>query len=528
MSNLVAGGWRETPIKSIVDAIIVPTLVLGDQWSLELSLINSKGNVVAAAKERFSPDFNRDDLHRVMQVIAGNLSKKFPFEGAIVGQDDKYYTINMGTTTGHNVKIGDIFSIYSAQPDASGLPKNHQKMGWASAVKVDEATTKLSPIEIKPGDEIAIGDLVECRGSKEEPGETFKFKVSDTMKAIAQANVYVGDNWAGSTDKNGLLEIKKNWIAGSTTLNVIKRGYSNFTQEVDFSSHPEIAIALKRELALLHLETMPSGAKVYMDQKQIGISPLWLPIPATSSLVKLEIKDVAGYKPLAFALELQEGSLDLSGARRINLEKDLLTEVGVLLNLGKVAQAVDKINQIGVTHSDYLMAQYRLGEIYLTMLGKPALAAKAFHNITKDPTVTNFTDKKLAGALANEGLALFQAADNLQNSGETAAATAHYKESVKVFNKAETNIKFIPADQSEEASRKLLFHRSLALSRLFMSTADESYRREAIKSWERYVNNHSDQEQNEEANHTYLEDAKMYLKQLATSAKQGKNDDKAF
>ena len=526
IDDLASTGWGTTPLKSIIDAIIVPTLIVSDQWILELSLINSKGLVISAAKERLANDINRDDIRRATQVIAGNLAKKFPFEGSVIGKDEKYFIVNLGTGTGHSVKDGDLLNIYTNESDTLDA-RNHRKIGWAEIVGVSDLSSKIKIGALKPGSEINIGDIVELRGPNDGPADMLRLKVADNspnaIKPIAQANVYIGEGWIGSTDKNGLLEIKKSLMSGSNQLKIIKRGYHSFGKEFSSYSNTNLEIELTQEMALFRLETSPSGAKIYIDGKQLGNSPIVSSVAASSNLVKLEIRDVNGYKPFSAVFELKNGALDLTGAHKISLEKDLLADVKVLLNLGKVTQAIDKINQISPTHSDYLMSQNQLGEIYLTMLKKPALAAKSFHNITKNPAVAAFIDKRFIGSFVNEGLALFQTADNLQNAGELEAAKAHYKEALKVFSNVAPHVGLLPADQNERIVRSISFHRALALQRLWSSTAEESYRISALKYWEDYIGTSGTQPNADETDIQYLEAAKTYQKQLARTAKRRDN-----
>ena len=51
MGELIRRGWQDTDLKASVDALLMPTLITSGKAVLELSVVDSMGHVLAAAKE---------------------------------------------------------------------------------------------------------------------------------------------------------------------------------------------------------------------------------------------------------------------------------------------------------------------------------------------------------------------------------------------------------------------------------------------------------------------------------------------
>src|SRR5690606_14058369 len=134
--------------------------------------------------------------------------------------------------------------------------------------------------------------------------------------------------------------------------------------------------------AFLKIESQPTGATVRLDGKVVGKTPLKSPVPVPSGFAKLEVEGPTGFKTFTQILELDEGTLDLTGVGMVKLERDLLGDAGKLLQAGKVDQAVAKLQEVPAEHTDYLLSRHQLGEVYLTRTQQPAEAAKAFGQVT--------------------------------------------------------------------------------------------------------------------------------------------------
>ena len=74
ISYALKRGWLNTPLKGSVDALLLPTLsVIGNDLRLEISLIDSQGRILAAARE----NLNGDNLRKIIFQTATTLLEKF-------------------------------------------------------------------------------------------------------------------------------------------------------------------------------------------------------------------------------------------------------------------------------------------------------------------------------------------------------------------------------------------------------------------------------------------------------------------
>src|SRR5690606_9643874 len=128
---------------------------------------------------------------------------------------------------------------------------------------------------------------------------------------LPQTNLYLNDQWLGATDDTGRLYLD---VTGSGTLKAIKHGFQQFSQPVELKPNGKLVVTLRRETAFLRVESKPTAATIKLDGVVIGKTPLKSPVPVPAGFVKLEIEGPAGYKPYVSVLELDQGTLDLSGA----------------------------------------------------------------------------------------------------------------------------------------------------------------------------------------------------------------------
>jgi hypothetical protein len=516
LSEMLRKGWQQTEVKGEIDALIVPTIVVGASKTLELSVVDSRGKTIAAAKETLDHLSDVSAIDHAVAKIAEKLRRSFPFEGAISGKDGEVQFLNFGSSIGIDVRKGDQFVVMGTQIGEYGRTQDFVEIGTLEVINADASTTTAKVLNLAPRAVIRIGDAVVFKGGGaaglEQKSTAFLKIVADErgqQTPVAQANVYLNEQWLGASDAGGKLYLDKKATSERGMLRVVKPGYSDFNRELTFEGRRSVEIKLEKSQVLLTIDSEPTQAHVFVDGKLVGVTPLMTPTAIPTGFVRLEVKGPEGYKTYAKVLDLQEGVIDYTGGKRIILEKDFQTAIATLSRSGKYQEAVEKLKSVPKEHSDYLNSQHQIGELYLTRLGEPALAASAFANVTTDPIVKNFVDKRFIGSHINEGVALFETAERLQGQDAELAAM-HYQKAAEVLTRVSAQLRFVPEDQYQKALQSVGYHQALALHKLWYQSKQPEYLNQAFKSWRAYLES---ADQKDLSATPMIENAKVFMKQ---------------
>lgn len=513
-------GWQDTELKASVDAVLLPTMAFGgSKASLELSVIDSRGRVLAAAAESLDDPEDKESIARAVGQIAKKIARAFPFEGAILSKEADKVVINIGYSSGRGIRAGDSLDISGVQSEKFGRTQAHRRIASLVVREVNDTTATCAVQSLVPRATIERGDMVALRQRRalEQGGAQLRV-VAGTGKdsatqPVGQANIYLNDAWIGATDSAGRLYAE---VTGLGQIKVIKHGYATLSQQVELKAGAKVDLALKRETAFVRIESKPAGVSVKIDGKAIGKTPLNAPVPVPSGFVKLELEAPKGYKSFASVLELDQGTLELTGANAVALERDDRTEAQTLLAANKIDEAIAKYREIPEGHSDWLIAQHELGEIYLTRLDQPAKAAEAFGRVTATPAVKQFADKRFIGSHIDEAIALFMTGEKLSDENRE-AAIAHYKHSIETFEAVLPHLRFVKSEQYPQAVHNVDFHRALARHRLWQYSQDPAVLADTLRSWRAYLDGSARSVPADAVSKTYVENARVYFKQATAS-----------
>lgn len=516
-TELMKSGWQETNLKANVDALLRPTLIMKGKPVIELSVVDSQGQTLAAAKESLDSITDAASVARAVAVIGKKITRAFPFEGAVLKKSADNVTLNLGYGSGRSIKPGDRLEVFGIQSDKLGRNQTQKKIGEVIVREVFDTSSKAKVSKLAPRSVIDRGDLVVLRPRKAPQISSYQIRVSGNVKGvsnspISQANVYFNDHWIGATDEQGRIYSD---LKGAGTIKVVKHGFQQYSKPITLKPKGKLTVRMRRETAFVRIATKPPGAAVKVEGRRIGKTPLSTPIPVPAGFVKVEIDAPPGYKDFSSVMELDEGTLDLTGVNEIQLEQDFREAAGRLITAGKIEQAVERLNKIPPSHSDYLIAQHEVGEIYLTRMNRPADAAAAFSKVTKSPAVSSFNDKRFIGSHINEGIALFMTAEQLQDQPE--AAKAHYVKAVEVLEKVTPHLRFVPRDQYAQAVHNVDFYKALSRHKLWGYTEDPAVLSETVRSWKSYLEGSALSVPIEGTSKSYIENARVYYKQAKSS-----------
>jgi hypothetical protein len=500
LTSSLRRGWKPSP-RVNVDAVLIPTVVFSRAASgakatpsqLELALVDARGKVLVAAKEKLS-GYGDDAVGRSVSSLSRRLLRGFPFEGAVLERGPKFVTINMGSSSAGGIQSGDELDVYGVQSNRAGSQQKQQKIALLKVSRVSDRSSECEVRQLEPRASISKGDLVVLRPRAlptvvAEEGAKIRVVTAarggDT-EAVAQANVYFNEKWVGSTDDEGLLVASTSGIKGEGTLRVVKQGFAESVITTALAKSRPVDVRMSRAQSFLRINSNPSGAKVRVEGKPLGKTPLMSPVPVPGGFVRIEVEGPQGFKIYSQVMEMDQGTLDLTGPNAIILERDLRAIAKELLASGKVKQALAQLESVPAGHTDYLLANHEAGEIYLTMLADPARAAGAFAKVTANPAVKEFLDKRFIGSHVDEGIALFLAAEKLRGS-DPAAARAHYDKVVSVLSGVHSQLRFVPRDQFGQSLHQTEYHLALAKHRLWQVSKDAGLLSQVVASWRTYL-----------------------------------------
>ena len=509
--SLIKKGWRNHDIKSQIDAVLVPTVILHEPMTLEIKLVDSQGKVLAAGKEDLKNFTDRKAISNSVKNLAKKIVRRFPFEGTITEGENNKFKINLGFGEGRAIKTGDQFEVYGIKTGIKGQTKTHTKIGTAKATSTMEYTSKIAITHTEPRSIIDVGDKVVFTGSSRTSGNRMSVQVRDpeNRQGLAQANVYFKGKWLGSTDESGRLQTNT-YLKGRGLLKVIKHGYETFSKETKLGKAGLMQVPLKRVSAFLRIESEPSNLSVFLDKKFIGKTPFEESIPVPSGFVKLEVLGENGFKNHMQILELDQGTLDLSGDRKIKMEKNFRALARNMINNGKIPEAIELLNSIPKTHSDYKQGQHQAGVVHMTLTNEPAKAAEAFHNVTSDKEVADFRDKRFIGSHINEGVSLHLTAKELEKDGEVEAAMAHYEKSVEILSRVAPQIRFVKKNDYQQAYDNVYYYMALSHQNSWSISKNPGNLHSAQDSWQRLL----DGRRKNSKKTALIKNANIYLKQV--------------
>lgn len=521
-TELKRRGWETTPFKATFDVLMVPTIITGAKPAIEISLVNSSGQVLAAAREELESISDDASIDRALYVVSHKIIKSFPFEGAVVGKEADKVLVNIGHAQGRGIKAGDLVDVYGVQAEKFGVKEQHRKIGTLTIREVFDSQSKSSVGWLAPRAIMERGDLIilRPRRSVESTSAQIRVSVQEGQKAVdvAQANIYLNGHWIGTTDESGRLYVDP---AGSGSLRVVKHGFREHLADAKFSPKSRMDIGLVRESSFLRVDSKPSGAKVFVEGKVVGRTPLTTPLAVPSGFIKLRLESGSGWKPYSTVLELEEGTLDLTGPRAIVMETDFMAQAHRLMKVGKNAEAAQILERIPVTHSDHLVGRYEAGDIWLSVLDNPAKAEACFSEVLANEGVKSFADKRFVGAHINAAITQFRLAETLIDQ-DPSLAKGYYQKVMEGLDAVLPHLRFVPSDQYNQAVHSVDYHRALARHRLWSFSHDPRLLVDTVKTWQAYLEGDARSLPPEGAAKALVENAEVYFKQAVASLEQAR------
>jgi tetratricopeptide (TPR) repeat protein len=414
------------------------------------------------------------------EAAAAKVVDVFPFEGHVLGFEEDRPITSLGSGKDRGVKKGDGVAVrrWDGVTPAKKAPLKLAGMGKGVVRKVDGEFSRVE-LSQKGAGAPAIGDTVVLLPRAAEAAFsssvvlTVKAGKEGSEKTFSDVNVYRDGVWVGTTSAGGELRVPVAAREKHVFL-FVRGGIKPYQEEITMAEAGSKTVILPLSLARLKLESEPSGARVLVDDEEVGVTPLETDVLMGFRRVKVE---AAGEDWRAFDKILEFTSLeeDYTGGRRIVLQKDVLRKSDALVDAGDIDGAIALLSQVPSGHPDYSSAHHRLAGLYLDEKKDPAKAAAEYERVLELPENRELVNKRFAVTFLNLGRAYYQ------------LGTAEgYQKAIGELAVARNNKRFFPQDRYDQATHDTLYFMALSSHKLYHLRADETLLRDTSARWKEY------------------------------------------
>jgi tetratricopeptide (TPR) repeat protein len=455
----------------------------GDGYLVEAKFHSANGKVIFSEIGRAR---SARAIDGAVRDIATNVIERFPLEGTVIAADEDRYRINIGRSW--RIARGTEFTLTTPTFAEGGKVAGYRETGRMEVKRGEDSSSLVEVASLKKGEKVQIGDRVVRRTGREgDDAErrtyfvlTAKGGVGNDVNPLAGANVYLNGEWKGATGANGQAEIPLR-LGRNYSLMVYRHGYQQYTGKVSVEkSGDSREFVLAANNALFRIDSEPAAAAVYIDDEQVGKTPLGAR-PVTLGFHSVRLTYGEDYRDFFEVMEFTRKEED----RKVLLQKDFLKIGGRAREKGDVDGALKAYAAAGREHPDYAEAQRRLGDIYLDEKEDYDRAIAAFETVLSLPENEQLIYKQFAVTFTNLGHAYCEKGNRLANS-DREAASQHFAKAIKALQTAKQNTRFFPKDEYDEAVHDTYYYTALAYHKLYLLTKQPAVMNSASLAWREY------------------------------------------
>ncbi len=489
IDRITTKGWQDTPLRATVDMIVLGSVAKDDDgYLVEVKFHTANGKIILSEIARAR---SARGIDGAVRDIANNVIEHFPLEGTVVAEENERYRINIGKSW--RIGRGTEFTLTTPTFGEGGKVAGYRETGRME-VKRGEDTSSLAEVAtLKQGAKVQIGDRVVRRTGREgdEADQrtyfllTAKGGVGTDLNALAGTSVYLNGEWAGATGTNGQAEVPLR-LGRNYTLTLYRHGYQQLTDKIKVGKSGEAReFLLTANNALFKVDSEPSQATVYIDDEQVGKTPI-----AGGKLVTLGFHSVRlaygeDYRDFFQVMEFTQKEEDRTGERRIVLQKDFLKIGERARQKGDVDGAIKAYASTERSHPDYAEAHRRLGDIYLDDKEDYDRAIAEFEAVLALPENQQLIYKQFAVTFTNLGHAYCEKGSRLVDS-DRAAAPTYFAKAIKALQTAKQNTRFFPSEEYDEAVHDTYYYTALSYHKLYLITKQPAVMNSASLAWREY------------------------------------------
>jgi hypothetical protein len=490
IEKATAKGWRETPLKRTVDMIILGSVAKEEKGLLiETKFYTSAGKLILSQITRAK---GASDISSAAKEITNAVLERFPFEGTVVSSEGERYRINLGKS-GYRIAKGTDFMLMAPRLDEAGKVSGYRETGRLRVKKAEESGSWTEVEELKKNEKITVGDRVVRRiyreGEEEASRNYFilsaKGGLAPDVSPLAAVNIYVNDEWLGSTGPDGKAEVPVR-INRSFTLMLYRHGYQQVTEKVKIENNRETReFVLAVNNALFKIDSEPSSADVFLDGDTIGRTPILDGKPVILGFHTVKVSVGGDFRDWEEVVEFSKKEENRTGDRKIVLPKDYLKIGGRAEQKGDVDGAIQAYKSAEKGHPDYSEAHHRLARIYLDEKGDYDGAIREFENVLSLPENQQLVYKQFSVAFMNLGHAYYEKGNALVQKDKDAAAQ-NFAKAVQNLQVAKQNTRFFPNVHYDEAVHDTYYYTALSYHKLYLITRKNNILNSANLAWREY------------------------------------------
>jgi tetratricopeptide (TPR) repeat protein len=488
IERLTTKGWRETPLRKTVDMIILGSVAKDDKGLLiETKFYTSGGKLILSQITHA----RGGDIKGAAREITANVLERFPFEGTVIGSEGDRYRVNIGKT--YKISRGTEFALMTPRLDETGKIAAYHETGKLKVKKSEDTGSWAEVEDLKKGEKVAIGDRVVRRiyreGEEEGARNYFilsaKGGVPPDVSPLGGVNIYVNDEWLGSTGADGKAEVPVR-IGKNFNLVLYRHGYQQVSEKIKIDKNKDSRdFVLNVNNSVFKIESEPAGADVLVDGDKIGKTPI-----RDGKLVNLGFHTVkvsigGDYRDWEEVVEFAQKIEDRTGERRILLQKDYLKIGERAEQKGDVDGAIQAYQSTEKEHPDYSEAHSRLAQLYLDDKNDYDAAIREFENVLSLPENQQLLYKQYAVTYANLGHAYYEKGNTLVPTDKDAAAQ-NFAKAIESLKKAKQNTRFFPNEHYDEAVHDTYYYTALSYHKLYLITKKNAILNDANLAWREY------------------------------------------
>jgi len=489
IDRIMTKGWQDTPLRATVDMIVLGSVAKDDGgYLVEVKFHTANGKIIFSEIARAR---SAGGISGAARDIAANVIERFPLEGTVVAEENDRYRINIGKNW--RIGRGTEFTLTTPTFGEGGKVAGYRETGRIEVKRGEDASSLAEVTTLKQGEKVQIGDRVVRRTGREgEEGDrrtyfllTAKGGIGTDVNPLAGTSVYLNGEWAGATGANGQAEIPLR-LGRNYALTLYRHGYQQLIGKISVGKSGEAReFVLAANNALFTVDSTPSSATVYIDDEQVGKTPI-----AGGKLVTLGFHSVRltygeDYRDFFEVMEFTKKEEDRTGERRIVLQKDLLKIGERARQKGDIESAMKAYASTGRDHPDYAEAHRRLGDIYLDDKEDYDRAIAEFEAVLAIPENQQLIYKQFAVTFTNLGHAYCEKGSRLVDS-DRAAAPTYFAKAIKALQTAKQNTRFFPSAEYDEAVHDTYYYTALSYHKLYLITKQPTVMNSASLAWREY------------------------------------------
>ncbi len=490
IDRIATKGWQDTPLRKTVDMIVVGSVAKDDKgFVMEAKFYTSNGRLILSQVTRAR---DAGAITSAAREIAANVMERFPFEGAIVAVEGGSYRVNIGKP--YRVSRGTELTLTAAARGEAGKATEYRETGRLKVKRAEDAGSLAEVEDLKKGEKIKVGDRVVRRVSREGEEErarsyfllSAKGGLAPDVAPLPRVNVYLNNDWAGSTGADGKAEVPIR-LGKSYALLLYRHGYQQVNEKIKLEKNGDSReFVLGVNNASFKVDSEPSSAAVFVDGDQLGKTPILegKPVGLGFHTVKLTVGE--DYRDWEEVVEFDKKIEDRTGDRKIALQRDYLKLGERAAQKGDINGAIQAYGSTDTKHPDYSEAHHRLARIYLDDKNDYDAAIREFESVLSLPQNQQLISKQFAVAFTNLGHAYYEKGNTLVEKDRDTAARLFAK-AIQNLQTAKQNTRFFPTAHYDEALHNTYFYLALSYHKLYLVTRKDAIAHNANLAWREYI-----------------------------------------